>query len=91
MVLLFWFGHISAACEPNHMNQGEILWQGVFSIFNSTKAKRDSHGVWWCAACTTFEVSMERVFGVTVYDITFISPQLYLTIPQVKNISKHHL
>ena len=25
MVLLFWFGHISAACEPNHMTQGVIL------------------------------------------------------------------
>ena len=36
-------------------------------MFNSTKAKRDSHGVWWCAARTTIEVSMERVFGVTVH------------------------
>ena len=35
-------------------------------MFNSTKAKRDSHGVWWCAQPTTIEVSMERVFGVTV-------------------------
>ena len=25
MVLVFWFGHISAACEPNHMTQGTIL------------------------------------------------------------------
>ena len=25
MVLVFWFGHISAACEPNHMTQGMIL------------------------------------------------------------------
>ena len=38
-------------------------------MFNSTKAKRDSHGVWWCAARTTIKVSMERVFGVTVFPV----------------------
>ena len=40
-------------------------------MFNSTKAKHDSHGVWWCMQRTTVEVSMKRVFGVTVSaDIT---------------------
>ena len=43
----------------------------VCTIYNSTKAKRDSHGVWWCAQRTTIEVSMKRVFGVTVNGLGF--------------------
>jgi hypothetical protein len=66
MVLLFWVGHISVACEQNHMTLGPITLPRVCTIYNSTKAKQNSHVVWWCAAHTTIEVSMERVFGVTV-------------------------
>ena len=35
-------------------------------MYNSTKAKQNSHAVRWCTSHTTFGVSMERVFGVTV-------------------------
>ena len=35
-------------------------------MYNSTKAKRNSHAVRWCTSHTAFGVSMERVFGVTV-------------------------
>ena len=35
-------------------------------MYNATKAKRDSHAVRQCMSHTTFGVSMERVFGVTV-------------------------
>ena len=37
-------------------------------MYNSTKAKRNSHAVRQCTSHTTFGVSMERVFGVTVAD-----------------------
>lgn len=33
------------------------------------KIQHSYHGVWWCAACTTIEVSMEKVFEVTVDSI----------------------
>ena len=35
-------------------------------MYNSTKAKWNSHAVRWCTSHTTFGVSMERVFGVTI-------------------------
>ena len=35
-------------------------------MYNSTKAKQNSHAIRWCTSHTTFGVSMERVFGVTV-------------------------
>ena len=35
-------------------------------MYNSTKAKRNSHAIRRCTSHTTFGVSMERVFGVTV-------------------------
>ena len=35
-------------------------------MYNSTKAKWNSHAVRWCTFHTAFRVSMERVFGVTV-------------------------
>ena len=66
MVLLFCIDHIFAACELDHMTQGGIWYPRVCTIYNTTKAKRDSHAVWWCAVRTTIGVSMERVFGVTV-------------------------
>ena len=56
-------------------------------MFNPTKAKHDTHGVWWCVQRTTVEVSMERVFGVTVHalpqrsffqSITLPKPSLYI-------------
>ena len=36
-------------------------------MYNSCKAKWNSHAVRWCTSHTAFEVSIERVFGVTVY------------------------
>ena len=36
-------------------------------MYNSTKAKWNSHAVRRCTSHTTFGVSMERVFGVTVH------------------------
>ena len=36
-------------------------------MFKPTNPKHDTHGVWWCAQRTTVEVSMQRVFEVTVY------------------------
>ena len=38
----------------------------VCTMYNSTKAKSNSHTVRWCTSHTAFGVSMERVFGVTV-------------------------
>ena len=35
-------------------------------MYNPTKAKWNSHAVRWCTSHTTFGVSMERVFGVTI-------------------------
>ena len=35
-------------------------------MYNCSKAERNSHAVMWCTSHTTFGVSMERVFGVTV-------------------------
>ena len=35
-------------------------------MYNSTKAKQNSHAVRRCTSHTTFGVSMEKVFGVTV-------------------------
>ena len=36
-------------------------------MYITTKAKWNSHPVRWCTSHTTFGVSMERVFGVTVW------------------------
>ena len=36
-------------------------------MYNSTKAKQNSHVVRRCTSHTAFGVSMERVFGVTVH------------------------
>ena len=36
-------------------------------MYNSTKAKQNSHAVRQCTSHTAFGVSMERVFGVTVH------------------------
>ena len=50
-------------------------------MFNSTKAKRDSHGVWWCAV----EVSMERVFGVTVCTVWLVRAASLYYHPHLTN------
>ena len=66
-------------------------------MFNSTKAKRDSQGVWWCAQPTTIEVSMERVFGVTVHSHKkwkegfALGNSSYLKIQGFEGNLSHHL
>ena len=52
-------------------------------MYNSTKAKPSSHAVRQCTSHTTFGVSMERVFGVTVQGQrkclwTLVDPDMYM-------------